>query len=95
MNDPANMTVAEASFYVWSHQHHMSPRGHLPPYVEAEGALRCAIAIKHGCVGLPKCNPAQCRCGAVRNPGPVRDNRPNVRRTWTPEHGWVHVEVRV
>lgn len=84
MNDPTTMTVEEARFYVWSHLH---LDGSVPRYAEAEGTLRCAIAIKHGCVGLPKCNPAQCRCGAVGNR--------YVRRTWTPEDGWVRVEVRV
>ena len=62
MTDAATMTAEEASFYVWSH-HHLN--GSVPHYSVAEGALRCAIAIKHGCVGLPKCNPNQCRCGAV------------------------------
>ena len=55
-------------------------------YAEGGSTIRCAIALHQGCVGLPKCNPAQCRCGAVRNPGPVR-------RTWTQEDGFVEVRV--
>ena len=56
-------------------------------YAEGDVAIRCAIALHQGCVGLPKCNPAQCRCGAVRNPGPAAD--PYAFPMWE------HVVVRV
>ena len=89
--DPARMSRSQAHTALW--RYHRWDDCPDVTYADGDYAVRCAIAINQGCVGLPKCSPAQCRCGAIRNPEPVR--RPVVRRSWTPERGWVVVEVRV
>lgn len=77
-SDPAHMTAEQADTALWVY--HRSSDCPDVSYTDGDHAIRCAMALKQGCIGLPKCNPSQCLCGAIRNPGvPSSD----VQRGWT------------
>ena len=65
-SNPADMTPQQA--YDALSAYHRSSDCPEVAYTDGDFAIRCAIALRQGCDGLPKCNPAQCRCGAIRYP---------------------------